>query len=336
MDTNGNSIFSGIWNFLSQIFSAIGDFFKSLFHMDKSSSSYNARASATSETDNNQDARRVTTRAATPAPRRQFSNYATGYMNGYTPPAISGRVDTNGVGSFTRRGIAVVDFDGSPTAYGPNGLGDDFLANAGHPGKWWGVATDRSGNPIINPENGHYVSTTSWASGPRGVQSSYVDAQRVPYVAMNAHDRAQGARNGDFVLLTNEKTGKQAWAVVADYAGSHPDNHTEVSAAAARALGLKFNKRGVEGRLSMQFFPGTGTGVFPRGTDADYIASGPPSLRGNTQYASLSHADTVGGLAGRSFTSAPDITPGFNGNAAGIAQVQARRISAAPGMALAA
>jgi hypothetical protein len=211
--------------------------------------------------------------------------------------------------------MAVVDFDGSPTAYGPNGLGDDFLANAGHTGNWWGIATDRNKNPIINPENGHYVSTTSWARGPRGVQSSYVDAQRVPYVAMNAHDRAKGARNGDFVLLTNEKTGKQVWAVVADYAGSHPDSHTEVSAAAARALGLKFNKHGVDGNLSMQFFPGTGTGVFPRGGDADYIAMGPPGLRGSTQYASLSHAGTVDGLAGSNFNSAPDVSSRFNGNA---------------------
>ena len=225
-------------------------------------------------------------------------------MNGYTPQAVTAPVQTNGARSFTRTGIAEVDFDGSPTAYGPNGAGDDYLANAGHSGRWWGVETGSNGAPRVNPENGYYISTTAWQQGG-GQQSSYVDAQRVPYVAMNAGDKARGAKNGDFVLLTNQSTGKQVWAVVADYAGTHPDNHTEVSAAAARALGLSFNKRGVDGHLSMQFFPGTGTGVFPSGTDADYIAMGPPSLQSNTQLASASHASTVTGLAGDNINATP-------------------------------
>jgi hypothetical protein len=152
---------------------------------------------------------------------------------------------------------------------------------------------------------------------------------------MNCRDKAKGARNGDFVLLTNEKTGKQCWAVVADYAGSHPDSHTEISAAAARALGLKFNKRGVDGQLSMQFFPGTGTGVFPRGGDADYIAMGPEALRSNSQYASLSHAGTVDGLTGSNFKSAPDVSLPFNGNAKGATvALNNNRQALAPGMAL--
>ncbi len=329
----GNSIFSSIGNFFSWIFSAIGDFFKSLFNIGDSNTSPNEASTPGASSNNGQSATR-TASYREPTPRRQFSNYANGYMTGYTPASLSGPVNTNGVRSFTRRGIAEVDFDGSPTAYGPNGLGDDFLANAGHPGKWWGVATDRSGNPRVN-ENGYYVSTTAWASGAQGVQSSYVDAQRVPYVAMNAHDRANGARNGDFVLLTNEKTGKQCWAVVADYAGNHPDDHTEISAAAARALGLRFNKRGVEGHLSMQFFPGTGTGVFPRGDKADYIAMGPEALRGNSQYASLSHAGTVDGLAGDDFKSAPEVSSRFNGNSqATIVALNNNRPAQTRGMAL--
>jgi hypothetical protein len=289
-------------NWLGTLWDSVVSFFKSFFSGNSNSDTRVAPAGFRTS-DNMQTVTRTT-----------------GYTTGFTPPALASSIDTNGLRSFTRQGIAVVDFDGSPTAYGPDGLGDDFLANAGHPGKWWGVATDKSGNPLINPENGYYVSTTSWASGPRGVQSSYVDAQKIPYVAMNAHDKANGARNGDFVLLTNEKTGRQAWAVVADYAGNHPNDHTEVSAAAARALGLKFNKRGVEGHLSMQFFPGTSTGIFPSEGNADYIAMGPQSLR-STQYASTSFSSTVTGLAGDTQRTA-QVSTRFNGNATGFADTR--------------
>ena len=246
-------------------------------------------------------------------------------MVGYTPPAVNGTVQTNGLRSFTRTGTPEIDFDGSPTAYGPNG-GDDYLANAGHPGRWWGVATDRGGNPLVNPENGHFVSTTSWQRGPNGQQSSYVDAQKVPFVAMNANDRAKGVKNGDFVLLTNQATGRQVWAVVADYAGDHPDDHTEISAAAGRALGLSFNKRGVDGHFSMQFFPGTSTGVFPQGEDANYIAMGPSALQSNTQVASVSHAGTVTGLAGNGISTA-SVVPRFNGMATASATPAAQTVT---------
>ncbi len=267
---------------------------------------------------------------------RDFTNASYGYTTGYTPPAVNGTVPTNGLRSFTRTGTAEIDFDGSPTAYGPNG-GDDYLANAGHPGKWWGVATDRSGNPVINPENGHYVSSTAWQRGPSDQQSSFVDAQKVPFVAMNAHDKAKGVKNGDFVLLTNQATGKQVWAVGADYAGDHPDDHTEISAAAGRALGLQFNKRGVEGHFSMQFFPGTATGVFPQGENANYIAMGPTALQSNTMVASASHAGTVTGLAGNDIKAAP-VASRFNSMAssAPAAQLASSNFLPVPALALAA
>lgn len=59
---------------------------------------------------------------------------------------------------------AQVDGDGSPRCYGPNDTGLDFTANAGHPGDWWGVETDNgnpTGNPIVNPASGLWISDTS-------------------------------------------------------------------------------------------------------------------------------------------------------------------------------
>lgn len=44
-----------------------------------------------------------------------------------------------------------VDSDGAPNSYCPESLSHvaiDYLANAGHPGKWWGITTNR-GTPYI-------------------------------------------------------------------------------------------------------------------------------------------------------------------------------------------
>src|SRR5580704_6936292 len=60
-----------------------------------------------------------------------------------------------------------IDADGSPRAYNPvSSKGLDALANAGHPGNWWAIATTNgkaSGEPVIQvdpePAPGFYVST---------------------------------------------------------------------------------------------------------------------------------------------------------------------------------
>jgi hypothetical protein len=62
-------------------------------------------------------------------------------------------------GALVYRGGLMIDADGAPTAYGPDGKGLDHLANAGKPGNWWGVVTV-DGKPVVQ-ENGYYVSTTS-------------------------------------------------------------------------------------------------------------------------------------------------------------------------------
>jgi hypothetical protein len=91
-----------------------------------------------------------------------------------------------------------IDFDGAPRCYAPRGtLGAlDNLANAGHPGNWWGIVTHNgqpSGNPIIQsgsppgqPEKGFYISQTSLVDPFFSTDDvrRYVDATKVPYLAL--------------------------------------------------------------------------------------------------------------------------------------------------------
>lgn len=204
--------------------------------------------------------------------------------------------------SFTRGGMATIDFDGSPTAYAPTGSGlptQDFLGNAGHPGNWWALVTDngkKDGNPIINTQTGYYVSTTAWGNTRKDGSREYVNSDIIPYVAITQEDREKrNIKYGDFVLLTNDQTGVQTWAIAADYAGGkiERNRHSEVSAAAARALGIDFVKRGIRGpsldqrgetTISMQFFPGSKIqGFFPHDEESAYkISLGPEVYKNQT------------------------------------------------------
>ena len=210
-------------------------------------------------------------------------------------------LEINETASYTRGGRATIDFDGSPTAYAPVGShlpAQDYLPNAGHEGNWWALVTDngqRDGTPVINPQTGYYISTTAWGRSHGGTRE-YVNADEVPYVAITQADRDQhGIKYGDFILLTNDQTGRQTWAIAADYAGSRVErnNHSEVSAAAARALGIDYTKRGIRGpsasqrgetTITMQFFPGTKIqGFFPSDSQsAQRVALGPETYRQQT------------------------------------------------------
>ncbi len=221
-------------------------------------------------------------------------------MSGQNPLGFQGLKITE-TASFTRGGRATIDFDGSPTAYAPAGSGlpaQDFLANAGHEGNWWALVTDtgrKDGTPIVDPQTGYYISATAWGRSREG-KREYVNSDEIPYVAITKADRDQrGIQYGDFVLLTNDQTGKQVWAIAADYAGGKEERntHSEVSAAAIRALGIDYTKRGIRGpsatqrgetTISMQFFPGSKIqGFFPSGTEgAQTVAMGPQAYRDQT------------------------------------------------------
>ena len=99
-------------------------------------------------------------------------------------------------GSIVFIGTLMVNADGAPRAYGPDDSGLDDVGNAGHPGNWWGLATDApscgpSGHPLVQTRNdpapGFYVSTTTMTNpevGSCGAQSKYVDSSAIPYIAL--------------------------------------------------------------------------------------------------------------------------------------------------------
>ena len=165
---------------------------------------------------------------------------------------------------FYRTGMST-DYDGAPTAYHPNGRAAgalDSLANAGRsgngkPANWWGVVTtngrsdgtpyiQQPGRPERDPNPGFYVSPTSLADPhfERTDTRRYVDATKVPYIALpaEAQDRGRtpvrgGAKLGDLAAVVNLKNGRIAYAIFAD---SGPRGKIgEGSAALGNALGRK-------------------------------------------------------------------------------------------------
>lgn len=142
-----------------------------------------------------------------------------------------------------RAGLAIDD-DGDPACYGPNGKGRDRLANAGHPGNWWGIVTDKNGAPVLQGPNdpcpGFYISTTSYVR-PRFALTDprrYINAQEVPGVVVPGLliRKVPGVVMGCAVEVTNERNGITTPAMVHD---SGPgDKVGEGTPELARRLGL--------------------------------------------------------------------------------------------------
>jgi hypothetical protein len=138
-----------------------------------------------------------------------------------------------------------IDADGASRAYHKSGSppGLDLLANAGHPGNWWGIAT-RNGQPVVqrrsDPAPGFYVSLTALVyRDSRGSTDPrhYVDAATVPYIALSPRVlRAAHAHLGDVAVVWNRRTDKLAHAIVADL--GPVDELGEGSIALARATGI--------------------------------------------------------------------------------------------------
>jgi hypothetical protein len=156
------------------------------------------------------------------------------------------RLAADGCVSFL--GELTINADGSPRAYGPAGTRPlDHLANAGRPGKWWGIATHNGkpgGRPLIqgpqDPRPGFYVSTTAYkVPGFRhGDPRRELDSEKVPFiVAPRQLIRAvAGVVLGCKGRVTDTRTGKSVDAVVGDIGPAH--HLGEASIAAAAALGV--------------------------------------------------------------------------------------------------
>jgi hypothetical protein len=161
-----------------------------------------------------------------------------------------------------------VDADGSPRAYGPRSLKTlDYLENAGHPGNWWGVATDAAGNPYVqkasDPAPGCYVSTTSYqnSSFKKWDPRRYLDSETRRFIVVPAflRTRVQPVVLGCRAQVIDMKTGRTMEAIVGDFG---PATHLgEGSIALARAFDLDPDpKRGGtdEARFIYKVFPGVG------------------------------------------------------------------------------
>lgn len=123
-------------------------------------------------------------------------------------------------------GGMMIDADGSPHAYCPRGSGNalDDLANAGHPGNWWGIATDNgksSGQPIVqtqtDPAPGFFVSTTALEDTTKKSSdpARYVDSEKVPFIVLPSKP-GLGLKLADLGLVFNPTVGKSSVCVYAD------------------------------------------------------------------------------------------------------------------------
>ena len=163
--------------------------------------------------------------------------------------------------SFFVSGMTI-DADGAPDAYHPDDIGVDELANAGKPGHWNGIITDRNGNPAIQQENdpfpGYYISCTSLSDETKKFNdpTGYVDASKIPYIALPKElaDR-QGIRLGDFAFVVNLRNGKSSYAIYADVG-----TLGEGSIALADALGIPSDARrgGESDGILYLLFPASG------------------------------------------------------------------------------
>jgi hypothetical protein len=171
--------------------------------------------------------------------------------------------------SFFFRACMTVDADGSPFAYHPDDYpvdhkkGLDNPAHAGHPGDWWALATDNgkpSGKPLVQksgPSKGYWISTTALSLGPASSQSSYVDAESIPYVVLPAG--LGKARKGDFALVVHLGTKVGCYAIFAD---TNP-HVGEASIACAGLLNLDRNARtggATKPEIGYLIFPRSGNG----------------------------------------------------------------------------
>lgn len=165
-------------------------------------------------------------------------------------------------------GLAI-DADGSPHAYALDGKGLDRLANAGKPGKWWGLVVDADGDPVVqgegDPAPGFFVSPTSLCDRSKRLSDPrrYVDSETVAYIAVPPELVARGVAMGDVALVACGAL--TTAAIVADVG---PHGHLgEGSIALARALGIDADPRlgGCEGGVQVTLWPGThATPAWPR------------------------------------------------------------------------
>jgi hypothetical protein len=147
------------------------------------------------------------------------------------------------LGAVLFKSGCTVNADGSPHAYAPDASGLsalDYLANAGEPGNWWGIACDDGGTPYVqapyHQAPGFYVSTTALTNPqyPGFHPNCYVDSERYCFGVLPGGQN--WAQLGDVGLAYNVQSGDAMYYALADIG---PKDHIgEGSMLLTRCLGL--------------------------------------------------------------------------------------------------
>lgn len=209
-----------------------------------------------------------------------------------------------------------VDFDGSPTAYGPAGIQpppDDSLKNAWNDEKgWFGVVALEANDPLVksgsakidkrlellkkgkypviqqekngDPNPGYYVSSTPRPSSPRHHQNSHIDASKIAFGALDKYLQKLGVSLGDYGLAIRHDKFLQSGFYYVDMGGwKHAlgeCSHKVGKNLGGSGRGNKFNNNYP---VSFIVFPRSskfdGNGVAPRFTDDEIKDSLKPLLK---------------------------------------------------------
>lgn len=174
-------------------------------------------------------------------------------------------------GAFVWRNGLDIDADGGRHAYAPPGSGLDgldWLANAGTPGHYYGLACNAAGTPYeqgpADPAPGFYVSVTAYVDHTKSVNDPlrYVDAETVPYLVVPPDlTGLRGVHMGDYAIgLYGDKL---VAGVVGDV-GPH-GHYGEASIAWAAGLGVPSSPKhgGCSRGVTCLVFPGSGK-AWPR------------------------------------------------------------------------
>lgn len=171
-----------------------------------------------------------------------------------------------------------VDADGAPTAYHPDkGKGLDYLANAGHPGNWWGLVTNTEGDPVLqretDPAPGYYISSTSLQDRSKaGVDPlRYVDSTAVPYASIPRNAIPDyGLQVGDVGFAYYRKNGRASAFVVGDTGPRNKWGEGSVKLAQNLEIPASAKDGGTDGGVVFLVFKGSSKG-WPR-TNEDVAA----------------------------------------------------------------
>lgn len=186
-----------------------------------------------------------------------------------------------------------IDFDGSPTAYGPPGIRpmpDDDLHNAWDDANgWFGVLALKEDDPLVkqgvalidrkpelnhkgkypvvqqekngDPNPGYYVSTLPHPTGPAHLQQSYVDASQVAFGALSGQLAALGFKLGDYGLAIRHDKQLQSGFYFVDRGGAASFALGECSHKVGKNLGGTGRANGFNNNFPVSFivFPDTFT-----------------------------------------------------------------------------